>query len=247
MIKYLIDTQKIQLKPHDNDLNRLYDYILRYDAEVLYVDTELCRLYSFSRKKLNKKKVVWIITSDHGEGLGAHNWLLHAKYIYTELVHVPLIFVWWNYEIPPGRINTIVGHIDLFPTIADLLGDNLKAIVKSIKGHSILPLILKKEKYVRKYIFAERQRNRKNDILCSLRSLNYSYFFRLNGPDEFYDLRKDPYENINIIRKNPPVLNKFKALISRKIIALRRTQRRKNKRLKNEKILERLKTLGYVE
>lgn len=247
ILEFLLNTQKLQLKPHKNSPEHLYKYVLKYDAEILYVDEELNRLYQFLKKKLGKRKVLWIITSDHGEGLGAHNWMLHAKYIYTELVHVPLLFVWENYNFPPAKFETMVGHVDIFPTIADVLGDNIKEKVKRAKGISLMPLFFGKGETVHRYIFTERERDEKDDILCSLRSKIYSYFYDLNGRDEFYDLMNDPYETVNLIDKKLPVADKFKAMISREVVLLRKAQKGKNKRLKDKKALEQLRSLGYVK
>lgn len=247
ILRFLLDEQKIQLKPHRDSLEHLYNYVLKYDAEILYVDRELKRLYQFVKGKLGNRKILWIITADHGEGLGAHNWMLHAKYIYTEEIHVPLLFLWENYKIPPERVDSIVAHVDIFPTIAEIFGDDLKQYVRTKKGHSLLPVILGKKKSVRRYVFTERERDEREDILCSLRDLNYSYFYKLNGPDEFYDLRKDPYETRNLINEKLPVIDRFKSLISREIVALRKAQKRKNKKLKDRKTLDQLRSLGYVK
>jgi len=88
---------------------------------------------------------LWIITSDHGEGLGGHNWVLHAKYIYKEFVHVPLILLWENFKIKPRRINSLVGHVDLFPTITEIFKEDLNKKVKKQEAILFYPLFLVKK------------------------------------------------------------------------------------------------------
>jgi len=145
MIEYLLNVQKIRLSPFKGNIESMYNHILRYDAEIAYADAQLARFYEFVRGKVGKKKVLWIITSDHGEGLGGHNWVLHAKYIYKEFVHVPLILLWENFKIKPRRINSLVGHVDLFPTITEIFKEDLNKKVKKQEAILFYPLFLVKK------------------------------------------------------------------------------------------------------
>ncbi len=64
---------------------------------------------------------VIILTADHGEGLGDHGLMGHISQLYDSLVRVPLIIS------APGRLTegeTVTepaAHIDIVPTIFDLL------------------------------------------------------------------------------------------------------------------------------
>jgi arylsulfatase A-like enzyme len=53
--------------------------IAEYDAEILYVDTEIERLFSDVQAAGLGEDAMWIITGDHGQGLGAHEWFGHSK------------------------------------------------------------------------------------------------------------------------------------------------------------------------
>jgi len=64
-----------------------------------------------------------LITGDHGEAFAdPHRQRGHAWSVYEEEVHVPLLI--WNPRLfPEGqRSQQIGGHVDLNPTLADLLG-----------------------------------------------------------------------------------------------------------------------------
>ena len=63
----------------------------QYDAQLRLVDDELRRLYSLMDESGHNRRTLWIITSDHGEGLGNHGHMGHGKYIYQEQLRVPLI------------------------------------------------------------------------------------------------------------------------------------------------------------
>ena len=95
---------------------KMYDYISNYDAEIAYADSELQRFYDFAGKKGFAEDSLWIITGDHGEGLGQHSWLGHAFMIYQEEIHVPLIF-FSDKNLQPARIYHVVENFDIFSTV----------------------------------------------------------------------------------------------------------------------------------
>ena len=61
------------------------------------------------------------MTADHGEAFLEHGSIEHGAKLQEEVVHVPLLF--WGPGIPAGRrIGVPVAHVDLLPTLLDLLG-----------------------------------------------------------------------------------------------------------------------------
>ena len=91
-----------------------------YDEEVLYTDRWVGALLDFVDSQPWSKKTVLIVSADHGEAFGEHHEFRHGHELYEELVHV-LLFV-----VVPGRpartIEATRSHIDLVPTIVELLG-----------------------------------------------------------------------------------------------------------------------------
>ncbi len=64
---------------------------------------------------------VVVFTADHGEAFGEHGDYLHGASLYNELVHVPLIVA--GPGVAQGRrVRVPVSHVDLVPTLVDLLG-----------------------------------------------------------------------------------------------------------------------------
>jgi choline-sulfatase len=92
----------------------------RYDSEMFYTDLWVNKLLTWVNEQSWGKKTVVIITADHGEAFGEHQIYKHAFELYDVLVHVPMFFV------IPGQgareIETPRSHIDLVPTIFELLG-----------------------------------------------------------------------------------------------------------------------------
>lgn len=111
----------------------------QYDSEVAFVDQELGRLLDSIR--LEHPNTLFIITSDHGEGLDDHLGMTlsrtHGYHLYESNLHVPLIF--HHPRIDPGHFAGTVQLLDLVPTLADLfrleldeqvVGTSLKRILK---------------------------------------------------------------------------------------------------------------------
>ncbi len=66
-----------------------------------------------------------VITSDHGEGIGAHPAVelsdLHGRHLYTTQTRVPLLITRLDDSLEPQRITTAVRGLDTAPTILDLV------------------------------------------------------------------------------------------------------------------------------
>lgn len=88
-----------------------------YDAASRYLDDEVMRAVECIRQK--NPNTVFIITADHGEEMWEHGSVGHAKTVYEELAHVPLIIAMPNET--PRRMAAPVEMIDLLPTLAAYL------------------------------------------------------------------------------------------------------------------------------
>lgn len=92
----------------------------RYDCEVHFVDEQLGRFFAWGEKQPWWKDTAIIISSDHGEAFGEHKMWKHAFQLWENLVRIPAIVV--TPGAPAHRIDAARTHIDLAPTIVDLMG-----------------------------------------------------------------------------------------------------------------------------
>jgi len=108
-----------------------------YDREIRYVDDELRGLFAHLRMLGLDRDTVFIVVSDHGEEFLDHGRFEHGTQNFQEVVHVPLMLA--GPGIPRGqRIATPVSHVDLLPTILELLGT---PDAPKWRTRSLLPLI----------------------------------------------------------------------------------------------------------
>ncbi len=89
-----------------------------YDGEARFIDDEVGRLLEALESKY--PKTFTIITADHGEELWERGSVGHAKSVFEEVVHVPLILA--GPGLGASRIDQWVQTLDIMPTIAARLG-----------------------------------------------------------------------------------------------------------------------------
>jgi arylsulfatase A-like enzyme/Flp pilus assembly protein TadD len=115
------------LEQHENDI---------YNGEVAYVDHVLERLLSYLEKNGLFDNTLVVFTGDHGEALGEHGEVTHGFFAYNEVIWIPLIIC--SPEISPSRTDQYVSHIDIFPTVCDLVDVKKPSF---LQGISLMPAI----------------------------------------------------------------------------------------------------------
>lgn len=108
----------------------------RYDQEIRYTDHHIGRLLSALTHLGIAGRTAIVVTGDHGEGFGEHGINLHGYDLYAAQTRVPLII-----HVPgiaPKRIAMPAGHVDILPTLANLVGARPSA---EMMGLSLLGVI----------------------------------------------------------------------------------------------------------
>lgn len=114
-----------------------------YSGEVAYTDAVLGKLFNYLEHSGHLARTVIVITGDHGQSLGEHGELTHGYFAYNSTLWVPLII--YSPSVKPRQVSVNVAHMDIFPTVCELLGlplpGNLagKSLVPLMKGKSLPP------------------------------------------------------------------------------------------------------------
>ena len=131
------------------DIQRAIDL---YDSEIKYVDDQIGRLMEYLRESGLDENTIIIFTSDHGEGLGEHNYFFeHGDLLYQHNSKVPLFIILPGSEVR-AQIDAPVSINDVFPTALELLGIGNEA---EIDGISLLPYISGKDSRSQRLLFGE--------------------------------------------------------------------------------------------
>ena len=93
-----------------------------YPVEVRYMDEWLGRFDRFLRERGLAEDTLWVVVSDHGEGLFRHGSIGHATY--TQEDQLRIVWMLKGPGVPAGRriVDRPVLVEDVMPTVLDLLG-----------------------------------------------------------------------------------------------------------------------------
>lgn len=260
----LLAGHHIPLEFYEGDRQAMLDQMDRYDGEVHFADSQLRRLFDHLQAKGLAEDTVWIITADHGEGLGNHNHLMHGKHIYNEQIHVPLIVYFSDGSFKGTAIDEPVEHADILPTVLELAGIDpavLDGQAKPIVGASLVPLLSgEADAHTKRYAFSQRRRfdkiskpapdgtykNGEPGEKYAIQNKSFKYLYRTELEDELFDLRSDPYEMNNLIGTGLPQERVMFDTITQ-MVELFKRQGTEEAREVDEEALENLRSLGYTK
>jgi arylsulfatase A-like enzyme len=224
-----------------------------YDIEIQYMDQQIGRLFDALEATQRLEDTVVVIVSDHGQGLGDHNWWTHGM-LYQEQIKTPLIIRAPN--TPAGRrVKYVVRTIDIAPTILDLVGLR-ETQSASTEGATLVPMIqgeVADPGYVA-YADAVGANNYnsevgttdvRNDMLFTVIADTWKYIHHAIGVDqsELYDLKQDPRELTNVYGSRPIEIERLRQDLRARPFEPKRTSQ--GDQLSDED-RERLRSLGYV-
>jgi arylsulfatase A-like enzyme len=113
-------------EPHGERPDR-GDLIERYDAEVAAADACLGALAGGLAQRGALETATLVVAGTHGEELGEHGDVGSGWTLYDEVLRVPLV-VRAPGRVDPGRVETPVSIVDLYPTLLELHGIALDAV-----------------------------------------------------------------------------------------------------------------------
>jgi len=128
----------------------------------------------------------------------------------------PCFFRWPVGGIPAGaECDALSAHLDIFPTLAEIVGAKLSDDVKEqVEGHSLLPLLKNPnaewaDRTLVHHVgrWAKGKAAEAKYAKCSIQNSRYT----LVNNEELYDLKADPGETTNVIADHPEVVAKLRA------------------------------------
>lgn len=144
--------------------------------------------------------------------------------LYDETINVPLIFSGANIK-SKKLFSELVRHVDIFPTIVDLIG--IKESIPTQNGQSLLPLI-NEEKFEEKPAYIEVGINLAQLIddknaqiegkIIGIRTSKHKYLRdrkEKNKQVRLFNLKDDPLEENNIAEKNPEIIKEMEEILSK--------------------------------
>lgn len=210
-----------------------------YSGEVAYTDFVLAKLFEYLEEENLFDNTLIIFTGDHGESLGEHGEKTHGFYAYNSTIWIPLIIV--SPGIRQAQSEQYVSHLDVFPTVCDILNIEKPTI---LQGTSLFP-ILKGKKIPKKPIYFESMHPYYSIGWGSLRGYIYNKKKFIDSPiPEFYCLKKDFDELNNLAEKKR--LDKYRKKLGTIIKEQSLAESTKAEKKLDKESLDKLRSLGYV-
>jgi hypothetical protein len=183
----------------------------RYRNALHYADAAVGQLVQGLRDRGLERQTVVVLVGDHGQAFGQHQGNFgHTLRIFEENVWVPLVVS--APGVVPGRMRVpgLASHIDITPTVLDLLG------LPADAGHQGLSLLRAGRQTV--HFFADASLG-----LLGLRHGRWKYIYETDtGRSRLFDLDADPSELTNVADRQPDLVREYE----REVVGWGRTQRR---------------------
>ncbi len=185
----------------------------RYDCEIHFVDHHVGKLLEWAKAQPFWARTALIVSSDHGEAFGEHGMYKHAFRLYDVLLRVPTFFV-----VPgaaPRRISARRTHLDLGPTIVDLMG--LEPL-PSFLGETMVPEIFGEPPRDREPIVLELAEDSHNPHYRAVIQGRHKLIVEGEGERgrgrELFDLSADPGEERDLAKEDPTALARMQSVFA---------------------------------
>ncbi len=232
--------------PEDPEIHELHN---QYDGEVRFVDAQIGRIVERLEDRGWLEEAALVVTSDHGEGLGQHDWKRHGK-IYNEQIFVPLVMTFPESVGRRGEVReSLVSLIDVVPTLVATLG--LPVPEEDRRRFTGLDVLGAEPS--REYLLVQRTgkpglAHWKRRYRFALLSLDWKYFYSPELPPLLYDLRTDRQETRDVAAAYPGVV----AEMQEELLALLARLSATGGGLEvmeeiSPQVLDHLRALGYLD
>jgi arylsulfatase A-like enzyme/lipoprotein NlpI len=210
-----------------------------YNGEVAYVDHALGKLFDYLEENDLADNTLTIFTGDHGESLGQHGESTHGYFAYNSTLWIPLIVS--SPGLKPGISGQEVGHVDIFPTVCDILNLEKPSFLQGIS----LSSALSGRRLPRRTLYFESLYPYYSRGWAPLRGYIESGQKFMDSPiPELYDLEKDFDESKNLAPEEK--LSKYKSKLDKFVDEQSYADKLAGSQQVDRDALQKLRSLGYV-
>jgi len=237
-----VDYIREHRRARDRPEAELHDLVDLYDGGISYLDTRVAQLWEQAQR--SERPTIMVLTSDHGEAFGEHDYLGHSDVVWEEAVRVPLI-VWAPDRVPADRtLDLPVQSADLYGTLSELAGlpvpDGLDgaSLAAELQGHEaraprdrVLPV----------------QTPKHWALIQEVDGTLFKYRVALKAQRSFLvDIEEDPTERVDLSAQHPELVAELQAVMVE--LAIHNPGRFSDERHDMDAAeVEALKAIGYLD
>ena len=179
--------------------------ILGRQRSLMAIDESVGKILKALKEIGQLDNTILVLASDNGYFYGEHGLSVERRLAYEESIRMPLL-VRYHKLIKPGTLRTEFAlNIDLAPTLLELAG---VAAPGTMQGRSLVPLLNRKQPAWRSSFLIEYYSDKVFPRMSKMgykavrnEQWKYIQYLELEGMDELYNLKADPYEMENLIHQ----------------------------------------------
>ena len=177
--------------------------ILGRQRTLLAIDEGVGEILKALERSGQLDNTIIVFTSDNGYFYGEHGLSVERRLAYEESIRLPLLVRYPKLIKQSTVRDELALNIDLAPTLLELSGTALPA---NTQGRSLVPLLKGSRPEWRSSFLIELYSDNVFPRIVKMgykavrnQRWKYIHYLELNGMDELYDLKTDPYEMTNLI------------------------------------------------
>jgi len=159
--------------------------LARYYASIAYLDAQFGRAVQALKDAGEYDNTIFVIAGDNGLSLGEHGLLGKQNLYEFGGMHVPLVFA--GPGIPKGETKALAYLMDIFPTVYDLAGIDLKS---NVDGKSLAHVIRHESTRVRDFLFTAYEKGQRAVTDGRWKLIRYPHIDKT----QLFDLQQDAHE-----------------------------------------------------
>ncbi|MFN3765583.1 MAG: choline-sulfatase [Aliihoeflea sp.] len=164
-----------------------------YFANISYVDDHVGAILATLERTRMADDTIILFCSDHGEMLGERGLWFKMSFLEGS-ARVPLMIA--GKGIAPGNHATPTSNLDICPTLCDLAGIDMSAIMPWTDGTSLKPQMDGNER--REPVLMEYAAEGSNAPMVAIREGRFKFVHCEIDPPQLFDLESDPGELVNL-------------------------------------------------
>lgn len=215
----------------------------QYDLAIANLDEGVGRLLDGLRARGLFDDALIVIASDHGEFLGEHDLIGHAKDVYAGTMHVPLLV-----KLPgqtEGRTDDDpISHVHVPYLVLEHAGPMAGAAISLPPQHA-RDAILGENSYSRLRDLADAPDGRFDVVRRLLLADGHAFLHASDGREELYDLAADPDQEHDLLAPDG-ASPEWEARLAELLAHLSESSARPVEDLFDPEDLEMLRSLGYL-
>ena len=182
--------------------------VAQYDGEIAYGDQEFGRFLQELKARGLYDRALIVFIADHGEEFEDHGKWLHGRSVFDELIRIPLLVKFPGQKDGGKRIAQQVQTVDVLPTVLEHFAMPVPA-APVITGHPLQAVVAGGAPEPP----AVSEISHRGFVAHGMRTTKDKYVRRFSPEEDelYFDLRKDPKEQQNLIEQNRERVRLLKA------------------------------------